>query len=105
MRDAGISGIFSFRKNWFCSEAQAKHGSWDEGRIGRRIGRRKVGVVTKDEGHTRMVPQQCVEVVTANHTKDSNCESGCREMETHKGHVVCENPFDYLHMLKMVLRP
>lgn len=24
--------------------------------------------------------------------------------ETHKGHVVCENPFDYLHMLKMVLR-
>lgn len=68
MREAGISGIFSFRKNWFCSEAQAKHGSWDEGRIGRR----KVGVVTKDEGHTKMVPQQRMEVVSADHTKDSN---------------------------------
>ena len=66
MLDAGIPGIFSFRKNWFCSEAQAKHGSWDEGRIGRR----KVSVVTKDEGHTYMVLQQRMEVVTADHTKD-----------------------------------
>lgn len=60
-------------------------------------------MVTKDEGHTYMVLQQRMEVVTADHTKDSNYDSGCREMKTHKGHVVCENPFDYLHMLKMVL--